>query len=29
MKDKLNEWLFWALASTWLAFGGWIIMVTR
>ncbi len=29
MKDKFNEYLFWGLASTWLVFGCYIILVTR
>ena len=29
MKDKFNEFLFWGMASGWLVFGCWIILVTR
>ena len=29
MKERLNEALFWALASSWAVFGSWIILVTR
>ena len=29
MKDKFNEFLFWGMASVWLVFGCWSILVTR
>ncbi len=29
MKEKFNEYLFWALAGSWACFAGWIVIATR